>query len=259
MKHLFAFMHDAPARWDDELNRYLDFDHVQDRLSCAGWREAERFALSDVEPAGWTPALRWARYLYLHRVDSLDAVTSPARDAFAGGSPWARAWQRQQRAAGVTVPSRGIRTRWTRRPSPWLGPISFRMPPPRVLYVILRDIASDRDAEANAYLDGELVPELLASPGFLHCERYEAGPPLPGTAGSDDSAAPRYLDLFDVASPEVLSSESYRLRSSALSDRGRALARSIAVRGAGVYVQRPSPWLIEPWDPREPDEKGSTQ
>jgi hypothetical protein len=259
MKHLFAFMHDSPAHWEDELNRYLDFDHVQDRLSCAGWHEAERFALSDVEPVGWTPALRWTKYLYLHHVDSLDAVTSPAREAFADGSPWARARQRQQRAAGVTVPSRGIRTRWTRRPRPWLGTVSYRMPPPRVLYVILRDIAEDRDAEVNAYLDEELVPELLASPGFLHCERYEAGPPLPGTAGSHDVAGPRYLDIFDVASPEVLSSESYRLRSSALSDRGRALGQSIIVRGVGVYVQRPSPWLIEPWDPREPNERRNTQ
>jgi hypothetical protein len=129
------------------------------------------------------------------------------------------------------------------------------MPPPRVRYVILRDIAEDRDAEANAYLDEELVPELLESPGFLHCERYEAGPPLPGTADSGDFAVPHYLDIFDVASPEVLSSESYRLRSSALSDRGQALGRAITVRGAGVYVQRPSPWLIEPWDPREPDER----
>lgn len=254
-KALFAFMHDSPAAWEDELNRYLDFDHIQDRLSCAGWGAAERFAASDVEPAGWTPAQRWTKYLYLHQVDSLDAVTSPAREAFAGGSPWARARQRQLQAAGVTVPSRGIRSSWTRRPSPWLGAVSYRIPPPRVLYVILRDIAKDHDAEANAYLDEELIPELLASPGFLHCERYEAGPPLPGTADSGDFAVPHYLDIFDVASPEVLSSESYRLRSSALSDRGQALGRAITVRGAGVYVQRPSPWLIEPWDPREPDER----
>ena len=255
MRYLFAFMHDSPPLWEDELNRYLDFDHVQDRLSCAGWRQAERFALSDVEPAGWTPAQRWTKYLYLHHVDSLDAVTSPAREAFAEGSPWARARRRQQQAAGVIVPSRGIRTRWTRRPSPWLGPVSYRMPPPRVLYAVLRDIAQDRDAEANAYLDQELVPELLASPGFLHCERYEAGPPLPGTASSGGFAAARYLDIFDVASPEVLSSESYRMRSSVLSCRGQVLDRAITVRAAGVYIQRPSPWLIEPWNPRESKER----
>jgi hypothetical protein len=251
-RSLFVFMHDSPAQWEDDLNRYFDFDHIQDRLSCQGWRGAERFVLSDAEPAGWNPAQRWTKYLYFHHVDSLDALTSRAREAFAAGSPWARAQREQQRPGGVLAPNRGIRTGWTQRPSPWLGATSYRMPPPRVIYVVLRDVEPDDDDAVNAYLDSELVPEMLMSPGFLHCERYEAGPALPATPGSDDVAPPRYLDIFDIASPEVLSSESYRLRSSSLSARGRALSQPITVRGAGVYVQRSSPWMIEPWNPHAP-------
>jgi hypothetical protein len=251
-KNIFIFMHDSPAEWEDDLNRYFDFDHIQDRLSCEGWRCSERFVLSDIAPAGWNPAHRWTRYLNLHHVDSLDALTSPAREAFAAGSPWSRAQREKQRLTRVVAPNRGIRTGWTQRPSPWLGATSYRMPPPRVLYVVLRDVAPEQDEAVNAYIDDELVPELLMSPGFLHCERYEAGPALPATPGSDDVVSPRYLDIFDVASPEVLSSESYRLRSSSVSERGQALNGSITVRGAGVYVQRSSPWMIERWDPRIP-------
>jgi hypothetical protein len=50
----------------------------------------------------------------------------------------------------------------------------------------LRDVDPKQDAALNAHIDGEFVPELLMSSGFLHCERYESGPLLPVTPGSDE-------------------------------------------------------------------------
>lgn len=248
-KTLFAFMHDHPGAVEDDSNRFYDFDHIPDRLSCEGWRGAERFVLADVEPAGWTPAQRWTKYLYLHVLDSVDALASPARTAFDGGSPWARAQREAQRSAGVVSPNRGLRTGWVQRDSPWLGAISYRMPPPRALFVVLRDIDPAHADEVNAHLDDEVVPELLACPGFLHCERYEMGARLRNAPGSEDIAPPRYLDIYDVATPEVVSSEAFRLRQATPSDRSRELEQWISVCGVGAYLQRPSPWLIEAWEP----------
>jgi len=248
-KSLFIFMHDQPAGLDEDGNRFYDFDHIPDRLSCAGWRAAERFALTDIEPAGWNPAQRWTKYLYLHHLDSLDALTSPARASYDRGSPWARAQREHHRSIGTVSPSRGLRTGWIRRASPWLGAISYRMPPPRVVFVVLRDVHPAHVEDVNAYLDDELVPELLGCPGFLHCERYAAGPRLAHAPGSEHLVQPQYLDIYDVASPEVLSSEAFRLMRCSPSERGRELDRWITVRGSGVYLQRPSPWLIEAWRP----------
>jgi hypothetical protein len=244
-KSLFIFMHDHPAKLEDDSNRFYDFDHIPDRLSCEGWRGAERFALTDVEPAGWNPTQQWTKYLYFHFLDSLDALTSPARKSYDRGSPWARAQRADNRSTGMVSPSRGLRTGWTQRDSPWLGAISYRMPPPRVLFLVLRDVEPVHAAEVNAYIDEELVPELLGCPGFLHCERYEAGAPLTHAAGSENIVQPRYMDVYDVATPEVLSSDAYRLQQSSRSDRGRDLEQWVTVRGSGVYLQRPSPWLIE--------------
>jgi hypothetical protein len=55
------------------------------------------------------------------------------------------------------------------------------------------------EEEFNAWYDTEHVPERLAVPGF------ETGLRFVGVSG----AAPRYLAIYDLASPEVLRSEAY--------------------------------------------------
>ncbi|MFC4944236.1 hypothetical protein [Pseudonocardia sp. GCM10023141] len=243
---LFALMHDHAHGTAEEAHRFYDFDHVPDRLSCSGWREAQRFARVDAPadvPGDDLP--RWTEFLYMHAVDSLDALTSPARHAFDEGSPWARA----RAHAGTGLPSRALRTGWRRRASPWLGAISYRIPPPRALFVVLYDIAPAHVAAVDHHVEGEVVPELLSCPGFLHCERFEAGPPLTPVPGSEGLTQPDRMDVYDLASAEVLSGGGFTRWRAGPSPRSRALAGSTTVRGAGAYVQRPSPWLIETWTP----------
>jgi len=240
---LFLFLHDSPPEWDDELNRYFDFDHVPDRISCAGWGRAERFERSVVEPAEPAPADRAPRYLYFHELDSLDALTSDARRHY-GPSPWARA-QREADGAVPVAPVRGYRTAWRQRASPWQGAQVFHAPAPRAIHVVLRDVAPGHAVEANRYLDEVLVPELLSCPGFLRCERYEAGPALPSTSGSPEFAPPSLLDVFDVASPEVLTSEVYRARAASPAREPDDVRAHLSTRLHAVYVQRPSPWAVD--------------
>ena len=238
---LFVFLHDSPPEWEDELNRYLDFDHLPDRISCEGWGHAERYARSEVAPAD----PRAPKYLYFHELTSPDALTSQARRHYTG-SPWSRA-QRAAPGPVAVAPSRGDRTLWLRRPSPWEGSRVFRAPAPRTVLVVLRDVAAGHEDEANSYLDDVLVPELVTCPGFLGCERYEAGPALSGTPGSPPFVSPALLDVFDLASPEVLTSEVHRSRAHALdrSPRTETVRASLTVRAQGVYVQRPSPWAVD--------------
>jgi hypothetical protein len=239
---LFLFLHDSPPEWEDELNRYFDFDHLPDRISCAGWGRAERFEKSAVEPVGPAPTDRATRYLYFHELDSLDALTSDARGSY-GASPWARA-QREEPGPVPVAPTRGHRTAWRRRPSPWQGAQVFHAPPPRALLVVMRDVAPGHAVEANRFLDEVLVPEVLGCPGFLRCERYEAGPELPSTPGSPEFAPPSLLDVFDVASPEVLTSEVYRTRAASPAREPDDVRAHLTTRLHAVYVQRPSPWAV---------------
>lgn len=241
---LFAFMHDSPPEWEEDLNRYLDLDHIPDRLSCEGWGEAQRFVRAEVRPAGVRNVADLPKYLYLHELNSLAALTSPSRTAFEGGSPWSRAQRSYQRSTGVRAPSIGLRTAWTPLPSPWRPPV-HRMVGPRAVYIVLQNVASTAERDFNSYLDEEFVPELLSSPGFLACQRFVAGPPLTPVQHEGEFVSPKYLNVFDVVAPEVLSSAAYRIRIGARSARQARLDAVIENFGAGVYVQRPSPWKIE--------------
>jgi hypothetical protein len=68
--------------------------------------------------------------------------------------------------------------------------------------VAMMNPPADEDA-FNAWYDEEHVPLRLAVPGFLSARRYRAAEP----------EGPRYLALYELASPDVLASEAYlRLR-----------------------------------------------
>jgi hypothetical protein len=249
-KYLFIPMIDMPAALEDESNRWYDNDHVPERLSCEGFLSCERFQATPHEPAGWLPEQRWTKYLNVYTVQSLDALRSEGynlqRDMNGGkGSHWKQARSREQKETGQTSPTRSLRSVWKRRPSPWIRRTSVSLPPPRVIYLVLRDVAPERADDFNAYMDNELVPELIASPGFIACERYEAGERLaPAAAANRNIVQPQYMDVFDVATPEVLTAGAFRALQAAPSAKAKALKDAVTIRGAGIYMQRPSPWMV---------------
>lgn len=247
-KFLFIPMIDMPAALEDESNRWYDNDHIPERLSCEGFLSCERFQQTTHEPAGWTPDQRWTKYLNVYTVASLEALASEAynlqRDMNDGlGSHWKQQRSRQQAETYYTSPTRSLRSVWKRRESPWIRRTTVSLPPPRVLYVVLRDVKPEQDVALNAYLDTELVPELVAMPGFLGCERYEAGERLAPRAGLAITQ-PQYMDIYDVATPEVLTASGFRALQASPSAAAKALKGAVTIRGAGVYMQRPSPWMV---------------
>jgi hypothetical protein len=238
-KTLLMPMMDFPSEFEDESNRWLDGDHVPERLSCDGVLSCQRFQLTDIEPIGWTPDLHWMKYLTIFTIESLEVLTSPAyelqRNMNAGrGSSWRQARVAQHASRGLKSPSRSLRSVWTQRPSAWKSSLGIDTRSPRSVLVTFRDLASEQDEAINRYFDETYVPEVLSLPGVLRYERYAAAEPR----------GPRYMDIVDLASPEVATSPLYRLFQSRPSDAMKDFSQSITVNGFGVYLQRPSPWLV---------------
>ena len=71
--------------------------------------------------------------------------------------------------------------------------------PPSGLLLVMIDVDPAHEEEFNRWYDEEHLPERLACPGFLSGRRFVA------VEGS-----PRYLALYDLASPEVLESAPYK-------------------------------------------------
>jgi hypothetical protein len=242
-------MMDFPAEVEDETNLWFDYDHVPDRLSCDGILAAERWQLCPVEPIGWTPSQRWTKYLHFYRLRSVDVLDSPAyelqRTMNEGrGSAWRQLREARQRAVGRPAPARSLRTSWVERDVPWGRRRPIEVPAPRVALVHLRHDLGGLDEAVNDFVDHQLLPEMLMLPGVLGCERYDAAETVStsGPVSANPFRHPRYMDIVDVTTPEVLVSGVFRQYMRSLESVAadvRAAWRPVA---SGVYVQRPSPW-----------------
>lgn len=243
-------MMDLPKEFEDEINLWYDHDHIPDRLSCDGIESCQRMELSPVRPAGWTPEQRWTRYLHvytLRSIDVLDSAPYALQKVMNGGrgSRWRQDREARMRESGVSR-DRALRTAWVARDVPWAGSSEVVQPEPRCFLLHLRHELGAMEQPVNEFIDGELVPELLSLPGFLGCQRYEAAPQTykPASEGADAFRHPRWLDIFDLSSPEVLSTSVYRDYLRSLDSVGQELLAAWKPVGSGVYHQRPSPWRL---------------
>jgi hypothetical protein len=253
---LYLVMMSFPADRADVSNRRFDYEHVPDLLSCPGFLGIERFARSTVQATGWEGAPAGTDYMNFWELAEPEALLTEAYrlrsqgpDAsWKGHTPhfhWRQQQSDEQKAARQAAPggapagSGQPRTVWARRPSPWGNP-SITVTGPRAVLVSLYDLDAAADAEVNAYLDAEEVPETLACPGVLSCERY-ASTTVPEVA-PEVGGAKRYIDIYDLMSAEVASSPEYAQQRTTPSDRGREMRRHMTILAHGVYTQRPSPW-----------------
>jgi hypothetical protein len=70
----------------------------------------------------------------------------------------------------------------------------------RYLYVVMMDVDPAREAEFNQTYDHEHIPALLKVSGVLSAKRYQTS-----AAGE-----PKYVAIYELASPEIPSSEAFR-------------------------------------------------
>jgi hypothetical protein len=246
---LLVPMMDFSAEVEDETNLWFDYDHVPDRLSCEGITAAQRFQRSPIEPIGWSPSQRWTTYLHFYSLSSPDVLDSPAYDLQrtmndGRGSDWRQLREARQKAEGRPSPVRSLRTSWIEREVPWGGRRPVEVPEPRVILVHLRHDLGELDDAVNDFVDHHLVREMLMLPGVLGCERYEAVATQSTSAAASTATFrhPRYMDIFDLTTPEVVVSGVFRQYMRSLESFSPEVLEAWRPVGSGVYVQRPSPW-----------------
>ena len=100
----------------------------------------------------------------------------------------------------------------------------------RGLLLVMIDVDPSDEPELNRWYEDEHIAERLSIPGFLTARRFVA---LEGQ--------PKYLALYELESPEVLSSEAYRRAigeaETALTRRMRTLFKAFI---RNVYVEIPT-------------------
>ncbi len=223
-----------PAAQRDEENHWYDTDHVPQRLSAPGFLRAERWQRAGTAQAGQPPTP--LSYLHLYFVARPEAVATPAyAHQFAHVTP-----RSALRGFAPTPPL--FRDVWTQRPRPWEGDLvlSAAEGGPAMLAIAL-----DRTAPgADALLDDALIPLMLACPGLLRTRAFDrtevavANPPA--------EHAPGLLLLIDLAGTEAVGRADYARTAELVDTAIAAAGHPLALRWAGAFTRRPSPWTVRP-------------
>ena len=69
----------------------------------------------------------------------------------------------------------------------------------KYLFVVMMDVDADKEAQFNEIYDNEHIPLLREVPGVLGATRYE----------TSTEGVPKYLAIYEVADPDVPSSEAF--------------------------------------------------
>jgi hypothetical protein len=66
-------------------------------------------------------------------------------------------------------------------------------------FLIMVNPVRGQDEALNAWLDGTHIPEVLKTPGFNSCQRYELAP----EESANPKAKHRYMHIYDVESDDL--------------------------------------------------------
>jgi hypothetical protein len=217
-----------PADRENE-NRWFDDEHVPMRLSLPGFLSAERYELWPSSDYRAGSPLRYVNFYY---IDGPDAVQTDAYRAQAGhptrritrkrvGVSLREVWDEQtrylDRARKLTVAS---------------GPKCM----------LLRTVESDDGANGTQASDAAM---LLSAPGVIGFQRFARNDDIEDARPRQHRAA-RFLDIFWLTSPEVPTSPSFSAVVDTIGNSGDGRNPAPVVQWEGIYVQRPSPWALEP-------------
>lgn len=172
---------------EEDFNEWYNREHMDERLSMAGFRRARRYAATGEGP----------RYMALYETDRVQDLALPAYlERLANQSPWS-----QRVMARFTIFQRLTLTIRVDRSHGWGGAVSMlRMRPP----------ATRRDGFLD-WLDATALPQAMARPGMLggfvgendlevcHAPLRHQGQPVP------EETEPECFVVLEGAEPEVTS------------------------------------------------------
>jgi len=195
---------------EDEFNDWYDLEHIPERQRVPGFLVCQR----------WIGAENPKQSVATYDLDSLAVLKSDAYRAIGGEnlSPWSkRITARSQRL--LRFEGDQILPGDTAAPGNAGGLLLVGMTP-----------APAVETEFNAWYDTEHIPALARVPGVLCARRFRAG-----------SGGPKYVALYHLASPEVVTSAEWKQASEStpmpqhvrpqISDRLRLVCRNYRRQG----------------------------
>jgi hypothetical protein len=165
---------------EDEFNDWYDLEHIPERQRVAGFLVCQR----------WIGADNTRHSVAIYDLDTLSVLRSPAYQAIGGEnlSPWSKRvtakCQRLLRFEGNQILP-GDKT----APEGAGGLLLVGMTP-----------APEVETAFNAWYDTEHIPALARVPGVLSARRF----------GAENSSGPKYVALYHLASPEVITGPDWK-------------------------------------------------
>jgi len=186
----------TPERPEDEadLNRWYDEEHLAEQLACPGVLSARRFVAIAGEP----------KYLATYDLESPAVLESPEYRRIAE-SP--TAWTTHIHSYATIGKHNVYReiTPASLEPKPG-GPTGSG------LFIQMLDVDPEHEDELNEWSNTEHLPDRLSLPGFLRARRFVA------TVGD-----PKYLVIYDLESPDALSTPEYKEMQGSPSERTKRM------------------------------------
>jgi len=164
----------------DEFNDWYDLEHIPERQRVPGFLSCQR----------WIGADNAKHSVATYDLDSLAVLKSPPYQAIGGEnlSPWSKRvtakCQRLLRFEGDQI-----------LPGDKAAPDNAGG-----LLLVGMTPAAGAETEFNAWYDTEHVPALARAPGVLGAHRFRAG----------NSSRPKYVALYYLASPEVITGPDWK-------------------------------------------------
>jgi hypothetical protein len=164
---------------EDEFNDWYDLEHIPERQRVPGFLTLQR----------WIGAENARQSVATYDLDSVAVLQSPAYRAIGGEnlSPWSKR---------VTAKVQRLLPRFEGEqilPGDTLAPQSAGG-----LLVVAMTPAPQFETEFNAWYDTEHVPALARVPGVLSARRFR------------NAGHPKYLALYHLTSPEVVSGPDWK-------------------------------------------------
>lgn len=182
---------------ENEFNAWYDGIHIPDMLKIPGFKAAQRF---QTEKTG-TPTSLLPRYLAIYDVDSgdLDATNTEVKRRMAAGI--LRKSDAMDYASIVSPIFRPLTSTLFAKDVPGSQPaIESPGHPARKTFdlIVISNPEPGREAEFNAWYDGQHVPDVLRVPGFVSAQRF-----VLVQNESPTTTVPRYLVRFEFQSYDL--------------------------------------------------------
>jgi hypothetical protein len=225
---------DFDATDRENENRWFDDEHVPMRLSLPGFLSAERYELWP--SSGYQGTGSPLRYVNFYFIDGPQAVQTDAYRAQAS-HPTRRITRKR---IGVS-----LREVWDEK-TRFLDRARELTVTTGPKCMLLRTLETSSPAGTDdAFETPRDAALFLSAPGVIGFQRFVRNDEIEDARPRQHRAA-RLLDIFWLTSPETATSPSFSAVVDTIATLEHDREPATVVQWEGIYVQRPSPWALEP-------------